>query len=286
MLVCLLCCVSLVHADPLRIRLVLSDRGGAYQEFSDALRDELKTRAVVMSVVNVDENAGEADLVVAVGMKSATSLLSSQKPVLSVLVPKAAYEKLAKPTDVRHASAIYLDQPIERQLSLLRTALPNIKHIGILYTVPPQGMVNLRRLIAEKNLILHEKIVGPEHDLADALDGVLAESEALLVLPDTDVYNAGTIRNILLTSYRKQIPLIGISQAYVKAGALCAIYSTPAQIATQTAEAIRQFSTTTKLPASQFPKEFEVSVNTQVARSLNIPIKDAEKLRDEIRRSP
>jgi ABC-type uncharacterized transport system substrate-binding protein len=122
--------------------------------------------------------------------------------------------------------------------------------------------------------------------LADALDGVLEESEALLVLPDTDVYNAGTIRNILLTSYRKQVPLIGISQAYVKAGALCAIYSTPVQIAVQTAEAIRQYSTTTKLPASQFPKEFDVSVNTQVARSLNIPIKDAEKLRDEIRRNP
>lgn len=286
MLAFLLSGVLSAHADPLRIRLVLSDHGGAYQEFSEALRDELKTRAVVLSVVNVDDNAGEADLIVAVGMKSASALMLSPKPVLNVLVPKAGYEKLAKPSDVHHASAIYLDQPIERQLSLLRTALPNIKHIGILYAVPPQGIVNLRRLIAEKNLILHEKVVGPEHDLADALDGVLEKSEALLVLPDTDVYNAGTIRNILLTSYRKQVPLIGISQAYVKAGALCAIYSTPAQIAAQTAEAIRQYSTTTKLPASQFPKEFEVSVNTQVARSLNIPIKDAEKLRDEIRRNP
>jgi ABC-type uncharacterized transport system substrate-binding protein len=278
--------MSSVQADPLRVKLVLSDHGGVYQEFSEALRDELKTRPVVLSVVNVDDNAGEADLVVAVGMKSASALMASPKPVLNVLVPKAGYEKLAKPSDVRHASAIYLDQPIERQLTLLRTALPNVKHIGILYTVPPQGMVNLRRLIAEKNLILHEKVVGPDHDLADALDGVLEESEALLVLPDTDVYNAGTIRNILLTSYRKQVPLIGISQAYVKAGALCAIYSTPVQMAVQTAEAIRQYSTTTKLPASQFPKEFDVSVNTQVARSLNIPIKDAEKLRDEIRRNP
>jgi ABC-type uncharacterized transport system substrate-binding protein len=39
------------------------------------------------------------------------------------------------------------------------------------------------------------------------------------------------------------------------------------------------------LPPSQYPKEFEVSVNQQVARSLDIPIKDAEKLRSEVRRA-
>jgi ABC-type uncharacterized transport system substrate-binding protein len=141
-------------------------------------------------------------------------------------------------------------------------------------------------MITDKRLLLHERVVGPDRDLVDALDSVLEESEVLLVLPDTDVYNAGTIRNILLTSYRKQIPLIGLSQAYVKAGALCAIYSTPAQIAAQAAEAVRQFSVSAKLPPSQYPREFEVSVNLQVARSLDLPVKDADRLREEIRRNP
>jgi ABC-type uncharacterized transport system substrate-binding protein len=122
--------------------------------------------------------------------------------------------------------------------------------------------------------------------LTDALDEVLGGSDALLVLPDQNVYNSGTIRNILLASYRKQVPLIGISQSYVKAGALCAIYSTPIQIATQAAEVIRQFGDTGKLPPSQYPNEFEVSVNKQVARSLDLLIKDADQLRDEIRRTP
>lgn len=268
------------------MHVVLSERGGAYQAFSDALREELKSQDVVMSVGESGESAGEADLAIAVGMKSSGAEFAANKPVLSVFVPKAGYDKLPKPAGPRQSSAIYLDQPIERQLSLLLAVLPRVNHIGVLYTEPPPGLSRLRQLAVDRQLLLHEKAVGPERNLADALDSVLEVSEALLVLPDTDIYNAGTIRNILLTSYRKQVPLIGISQAYVKAGALCAIYSTPAQIAAQAAEAVRQFAATAKLPAAQYPKEFEVSVNMQVARSLDIHIKDADKLRDEIRRNP
>lgn len=274
---------SSIQAEPLHVHVVLSERGGSYQEFSDALRGELDTQSFSLSVGLPDEKVGKADLVVAVGMKSSAASLAGSSPVLNVLVPKAGYDKLAKPA-TRHFSAIYLDQPIERQLSLLIAVLPKIKHVGVLYATPPAGLANLRRLVAEKNITLHEGVVEPGQILSDALDDVLEESEALLVLPDSNIYNAGTIRNILLTSYRKQVPLIGISQAYVKAGTLCAIYSTSAQIAAQAAEAVRQFADSGKLPSSQYPKEFEVSVNKQVARSLDIPIKDAEKLRSEVRR--
>lgn len=286
MLAGLVFCFPAAYAAPLRVHVVLSERGGAYQAFGDALREELKSQPVVLSVGELGEEAGDADFTIAVGMKSASAQTVGSKPVLNVFVPKAGYDKLAKPANARNTTAIYLDQPLERQLGLLVRALPRVRHVGVLYTTPPPGMSTLRQLAVEKHLVLHEKVVDPEHDLVEALDGVLEESEALLVLPDTDVYNAGTIRNILLTSYRKQVPLIGISQAYVKAGALCAIYSTPPQIAAQAAEVVRQFVATAKLPVGQYPREFEVSVNMQVARSLDLPIKDADKLRDEIRRNP
>ncbi len=285
-LVCLFFCFPLVQAEPLHVHVVLSEGGGAYQEFSDALRDELQSSSIVLSVGNTDVENNDADLIVAVGMRSATALVANNKPVLSVLVPKAGYDNLEKPAAAHHSSVIYLDQPIERQLSLLHAALPKVKHIGLLYSTPPFGLATLRRLLAEKNLQLHESVVNREHSLPEALDEVLDDSEVLMVLPDTDIYNAGTIRNILLTSYRKRVPLIGFSPSYVKAGALCAIYSTPVQIAAQAVEAIKQFASSGKLPSSQYPKEFKVSVNTQVARSLDLPIKDAEILRNEVRRAP
>ena len=132
--------------------------------------------------------------------------------------------------------------------------------------------------------MLHERTVDQKHPVASALSDLLDESEVLFVLPDATVYNSDTIRNILLETYRKQVPMVGLSPGYVRAGALCAVYSTPQQIAKQAADAIEQFATSGKLPASQYPTDFDVSVNTQVARSLGLVIKDAEKLRTEIRR--
>ena len=285
-LVCLLSCVTSLHADPLHVQVVLSERGGAYQEFSDALREELRTQEDILSVGDMEDTTADIDLIIAVGMRSASALVGSNKPVLNVLVPKAGYDKLPKSSVANHSSVIYLDQPLERQISLLLAAIPKVKHIGVLYTTPPPVLTNLRRLAAENNLQLFERTVGQHYSLHDALEDVLEKSEVLLVLPDSDVYNAGTIRNILLSSYRKQIPLIGISHSYVKAGALCAIYSTPKQIAAQAADAVKQYAVTGKLPPGQYPKDFEVSVNMQVARSLDLPIKDADKLRDEVRRAP
>jgi hypothetical protein len=281
-------CISPVQAEPLRVTVVLSEEGGVYQEFSDLLRVKMPVARFALNTVNVDQILSGSDLYIAVGMKAVDELASRDIPVLSVLVPKAGYDKLQHGLALRTVprSAIYLEQPMERQVAFLLTALPSTRDVGILYSAPPPELQNVRRLLADKKVRLHDISVGSAQSLNDALESILRESEVLFVLADAGVYNAATIRNILLTSYRKQIPLVGISQAYVKAGALCAIYSTPDQIATQAAEAIRHFSEVGKLPSSQYPKEFEVSVNLQVARSLDIPIQDAGRLRDEIRRVP
>jgi len=272
-----------VHAEPLRVTVVLSEEGGVYQAFSDLLRVKLPVAKFALNTESIDQTSVTADVYVAVGMKAASALASRTAPVLSVLVPKSGYDRLLHG---QHHSAIYLDQPMDRQVALLLDALPSIRHVGVLYSTPPHDLPHLRHLLAQRNVQLYEQAIEDEGSLNDALESILNESEVLFVLPDSGVYNPGTIRNILLATYRKQIPLIGISQTYVKAGALFAAYSTPGQIAVQTADVLRHFSLSGKLPASQYPKDFEVSVNKQVARSLDIQIKDEAKLRSEVREIP
>jgi len=183
----------------------------------------------------------------------------------------------------RHVSAIYLDQPIYRQVHLVTAALPDKRNVGILYSTLPAELDAIRHELHEHGLKLQEQKISPTHALADSLqDILLGRSEMLLALPDPEVYNDSTIRNILLATYRRGIPLIGYSSSYVKAGALCAVFSTPAQIATQAAELIVKFNTTHVLPAPEFPHEFDVMVNAQVAESLGLKVKDASALHDEI----
>lgn len=282
-----LSCLSSVQAQPLRVTVVLSEAGGAYQTFSEALRNKLQAEKFELNIKRVGETLDDSGLYVGVGMKAASVLASRDVPTVNVFVTKAGYDKLQSvPARTTPRSAIYLDQPVERQVALLVAALPDTRHVGVLYTSPPPELASLRRMLGDRNMRLHGQAVDDGHSLNDALENVLNESEVLFVLPDAEVYNPGTIRNILLTAYRKQVPLIGISQAYVKAGALCAVFTTPEQIAAQAASMIGRYAESGRLPAVQYPAEFDISVNMQVARSLDLRIKDADRLREEIRIVP
>ena len=281
-------CFLPAQAAPLHVTVMLSEEGGAYQAFSDSLRSQLQADRIALNIQRANESLGTFDLYIAVGMKAAAILASRDVPSLSVFVSKAGYEQLQH-TSVQHGkphSAIFLDQPMDRQVALLLAALPATQNVGVLYAAPQPELQNLRHVLAGRSILLHEQRVDKSQSLSDALESVLNVSEVLFVLPDSGIYNAGTIRNILLTAYRKQVPLMGISQFYVKAGALCAVFTTPEQFAEQTAGLIGRYAESGKLPEAQYPAKFDVSVNKQVARSLEIHIQDADQLRDAIRRIP
>lgn len=287
-LACLLAGIFPAQADPLRVTLAIGEEGVAYRAFSEALIGRLQSDKYAVKIERPEDVVAGSGLHIAVGMRAATQLATKDIPTLNVFVPRTGYERLQRESATRGAprSAIYLDQPMERQVALLVAALPDTRHVGVLYTAPPPELASLRALLAERNIRLHAQAVEGRQSLNDALEKVLNESEVLFVLPDAEIYNPGTIRNILLTAYRKQVPLLGISPAYVRAGALCAVFSTPEQVAAQAAAMIGRYAESGRLPAAQYPAEFEVSVNMQVARSLDLRIKDTDTLCNEIRRVP
>lgn len=284
----LVCLVNPALAEQPAVAVVLSENSGAYLEFANALREELERRHIPAVVIDHPGGAlPQPSLVVGVGMKAAATVAAGDAPaVLNVLAPKAGHEKLLRdfPRRARskNYSALFLDQPASRQVSLLVAALPEAKRIGVMYATPSAEIAQLGREMRKHGLVLVEQAISSAFPLNDALNSVLKESQALLALPDAEVYNNSTVRNILLATYRSGAPLIGFSQGYVKAGALCAVYSTPAQLAAQTAALVEKFAETRALPPPQYPQEFEVGVNEQVARSLGVRIKSAGKLRDEI----
>ena len=280
---------SILHAAPLAVTVVLSENTGAYQEFSTTLRENISRKNVAFVVIdNPAEPIPGSGLVIGVGMKAATAVAASKaSAVLNVLIPKPGHEQLMRDFPQRaHSktySAIFMDQPMERQVRLVEAMLPGRQRVGVMFdSFSPEELAQLRQRITGHGLNLREQYIGPNLSLYEALQALLQDSEVLLALPDESVYNSSTLRNILLTTYRSGIPLIGFSPGYVKAGALGAVFSTPAQIAVQAALSIQQFGETRTLPAAQYPQMFEVSTNEQVARSLGLSIKSAGELHREI----
>lgn len=280
---------ALAQAETLNVRLVLSDNSPPYQQFSVALNKALATsKADVNVIASQVSDSTNADLVIAVGIKASESTFANiDVPVLGVMIPKTSYELLlgGLPAQQRSkaVSAIYIDQPWERQLDFIQAALPKHRKIGLLYSPDTRlDLASLRNSTKQRGLQLSAQSVQTTETLFATLDTVLGESDVLLVIPDNAIYNSSNVRNILLTSYRHKVALIGISQAYVNAGAIGAIFSTPEHLAEQTAATIISFAKSRRLPEPQYPDLYSIALNQQVAHSLGIALNTPESVRERI----
>ncbi|MFK3739576.1 hypothetical protein [Massilia sp. TN1-12] len=115
---------------------------------------------------------------------------------------------------------------------------------------------------------------GKDGDI-NRLLGQIAQTDALLALPDSSIYNAENFRNILLSTYRHKQGVIGFSSDMVKAGALATTYSEIEDIDAQVEEIVAAYVASGTLPAPQFPRYFRTIVNEGVARSLDVEVSDA-----------
>jgi putative ABC transport system substrate-binding protein len=123
------------------------------------------------------------------------------------------------------AQAVPATIPLEQQLSWLRRLLPDARYIGVLYD-PAQNAdavdalaAALRR--ADLNPVL-VPVAAPAM-LPAALAHLSRSADALLAVPDTTVYTRETEKALLLFSFRYKLPLIGLSEPWVRAGALYAL---------------------------------------------------------------
>jgi hypothetical protein len=282
------------------VTVVLSEEGGAYAQVADKLRAVLSqgggTARLPVKVIALKEGdslrADPGQLLVAVGTGAMEALAQKNlpQPVLSVLVPRAAFEKTARQSsrlgDPRNFSAIYLDQPWARQFALIHHVLLGRKKVGILLA-PHSGELAAALGAAAKvaGIVAIIETVDSDVDPLPELKKLLGESDAILAIPDPLIYNRNTLQSILLTTYRHQVPLFGFSPSYVKAGAIAAVFSVPEQIGQQAAETIQHLAAGRSLPPPQSPRYFSVGVNAQVARSLGISLDDEATLNNKLKRT-
>ena len=97
---------------------------------------------------------------------------------------------------------------------------------------------------------------------------LLDKSDVLLGLDDPDLYNSKTAKNLLLSSYSRQLALIGPNAGFVKAGSLASSYSDQSDWLVILDRLLDQPTAT--WPRTYYPPRFKVSSNPQVARSLGI----------------
>lgn len=290
-----LACVCLVlvsaQAAAARVAVVLSDNSVPYQEVYQAIQaflGDTPHEASRFYAEGVSAPAlGDVRLAVAVGVRAAESLaaLSARPPVLAVLVPRSWYIRSGRSrlsNSGQHVvSAIYLDQPFERQARLIRHAFPEVRRVGVLLSEDQGGLAGeLDQALRGQGLRLVHQTLAADERMIGPLKEVLSGADLLLAVPDPLVFNRNTAQSLFLTSYRYRKPILGYSSSLTRAGALLSLHSSPVQIGHQTVEWLSDAlqGPVVQLPPPAYPSYFSVSVNLQVARSLGFSLPPESEL--------
>ncbi len=109
-----------------------------------------------------------------------------------------------------------------------------------------------------------------EATTAAVIRNLLEKADLLLAVNDPLVLNRENAKWLLYTAHQKPVPIIGFSQAYVRAGAAAAVFSEPEQMARQTLELLERWrnGNSSCLPGPEFTRNFKVTVNMDVSLSL------------------
>lgn len=155
--------------------------------------------------------------VVAIGPHAATRAARDAPTLAAVdcMSAQAGASALAVPPQI----------PSEQQVAWLRRMLPAARYIGVLYD-PAQNAQAIEPLAAAIRRAGLNPVLVPVATpamLPAALVRVSASADALLAVADTTVYTRETAKTLLLFSFRHKLPLIGLSENWVQAGALFAL---------------------------------------------------------------
>ncbi len=165
----------------------------------------------------------------------------------------------------------------ERQLSILRQALPTLKTIGTIYNPKKMGFfVEKARSTARKmGIRLIAVTVEEAKNFPGALESLPKVLDAYWMLPDSTFASPETVEALILFSIRTGIPVITFSEKYLRMGALISLELDTFELGRQAGEMAREIFNGTppdKIPtasAEQAIATANPSVATKLGVSLN-----------------
>lgn len=212
--------------------------------------------------------------------------LFKRTPTLYIAVTPNKNEPVI--TGSSHKNAVlYMTQPYCRQISFITGLNPDWKTIAYLKSsTNDEIQKQLERCARKYDATIQTTYIDTLENLSTRLKQALSHADLLLALPDKQIYNSGTAKNILLSSYRMRKPVIAFSSKFVEAGALGALYSDVSQIADRAADiAISYLARHAFKQSTYYPEKFNISLNHQVFKALDISIPDTDELNRRIRKS-
>jgi putative ABC transport system substrate-binding protein len=168
----------------------------------------------------------------------------------------------------RNLTGVALDIPIEEQFSSFQQAVPQINTLGVLYNPQESGaIVAEAKAVAQRmGLTLIAIPVAAPEEVPQKLS-LLSDVDGLWMVADSVVFTPSNTEYILLYTLKRGLPSMGVSEQFVKAGALCGLSLDYDSVAQQTIRQITQIlrgANPADLPI-EFPRRMNLVLNLKSA---------------------
>ncbi len=254
------------------------------QKLSDNLI--LKNPDITISKVTPEEKIkkinNNTDIIISIGAEGMQSA-NKNYPTTKKLFISTDPETLSLDSDANKNDAIlYMTPSYCRQMQFIKLIKDDWKVVSLLSSEKkPANPGKIEQCANKYGLEIYTVNTTAKENMTENIKNALNHSDALLALPDKSIYNSNTVKNILLTSYRHRKPVIAFSHNFVSAGALASIHSNIEQVAQSASSLVQQYFKTGQqfIKTVNYPQTFDISINRQVFRALNLTSPDIDKLR-------
>jgi len=218
----------------------------------------------------------QPDIIVAIGIWAlqVAARESTDVPIVYAMVlnPPSVIQPGA-----RNITGASMNVPVDQSIRLFRQLSPSIKRIGIIYNPAKTGYLVQRAQAAAKAhgvQLLGREVSSPKQAIA-ALDAMQDGIDALWILPDETTLAPPVVQQMLLVSYRRKIPLLGLSESQVQMGALLSLsFASGEDIGRQAGElcnAILAGKAASEIPYTT-ARQLKLAVNLKAAQKLGLEI--------------
>jgi len=241
-------------------------------EVTQGVRKTLHTSIRTFSPAEVRGNLAaviqreNARVVIALGREALSEALTLP-PSIPVI-----YDMVVTPPAINrpNTAGFYMATPASEYAELVRNYLPALKRVAI---------VASREFLH----ILANEVSAPvsTYSVRNMVEFVstvkqLSNTDAVLLLPDSGVMTSTAMEEAYLLSFRRRIPLLGVSERHVKEGALLALVVDMGHVGKIIGEAASRAlkSGSVGQPPAAPPRKFDLYLNMDTARKMRISIPD------------
>jgi len=268
------------------VAVIMSSRVDDYREALRGFREVARHRIVAEYDMGGDPDKGPAivaeietkvkpDLIFAVGIWALQAVLAqpTDVPVVYAMV-------LNPPSvlgDVRNITGASMNVPVDESIRLLKQLGPQVKRVGVIYNRAKTGyLVKRAETVArQEGLQLVTREITSPKEIGAALDSLQDGIDALWIVPDETTLAQPVVQQMLLFSYRRKIPVLGLSERHAQMGALFALsFASSEDIGRQAGELAQSILAGTKPAEIPYttPRKLNLIVNLKTAGKLGLEV--------------